>query len=197
MKLNVNHIIKNTKVEGPGNRTCIFVQGCLQHCYKCSSPQTWDLNIKKEYDVDFLAQMILKNPDIEGVTFSGGEPFLQAKSLYSLAKIIKSEGLSIVTFTGYDYNLIKKINSAHWNRLLDMTDILISGKFIYEKRCTDKLWVGSSNQQLHFLSDRYRDFQKSIDTQKNKIEIRLNRDGSIIVNGMTDNKKILDLFKEF
>ena len=111
MKLNINSIIENTKVEGPGNRTCIFVQGCLQHCYKCSSPQTWDLNVVKEHDIDSLAQMILKNTSIEGVTFSGGEPFLQAKALYKLAKIVQSEGLSIVTFTGYDYNLIKKINT--------------------------------------------------------------------------------------
>lgn len=179
-------------VEGPGNRTCIFVQGCLKHCYKCNSPQTWNLNDAEEYDIKQLAKDILSNPDIEGVTFSGGEPLLQSKALYQLALMLKDK-LSVVIFTGYDYDFIKKVNSADWNNLLSLCDILISGKFIYEKRCTDKLWVGSSNQEIRFLSDTYKDYD--LTNKKNKIEIRLNHDGKIIVNGMADNDKIMELFR--
>ena len=193
LKLYVNEIINNTKVEGPGNRTCIFVQGCLKHCYKCNSPQTWDLDSGKEYDVKQLAEDILSNPDIEGVTFSGGEPLLQSRALYQLAKMLNDK-LSIVIFTGYEYNLIKSVNCAGWNNLLDLCDILITGKFIDEKRCTDRLWVGSSNQEIIFLSDVYKDFD--LNNKKNKIEIRLNKDGKIIVNGMADNDKILELFND-
>lgn len=195
MKISVNKIINNTKVEGPGNRTCIFVQGCLKHCPKCNSPQTWSLNGANEYDVKKLGYSILKN-NIEGVTFSGGEPLLQSKALYELALILRKYNLSIVTFTGYSYDLIKKVNDSNWNNLLNVTDILVSGEFIYEKRCIDKLWVGSSNQKIHFLSDRYNEFEKNIHTKKNKIEIRLNKNGSITVNGMADNKKIRELFKD-
>lgn len=193
VKLYVNEIIDNTKVEGPGNRTCIFVQGCLKHCYKCNSPQTWDLDSGNEYDVKQLAEDILSNPDIEGVTFSGGEPLLQSRALYQLAKMLKDK-LSIVIFTGYEYNLIKSVNCADWNNLLSLCDILVSGKFIYEKRCTNRLWVGSSNQEIIFLSDVYKDFD--LNNKKNKIEIRLNKDGKIIVNGMADNDKILELFND-
>lgn len=145
-----------------------------------------------EYDVKQLAKDILSNNDIEGVTFSGGEPLLQSKALYQLAKILKDK-LSIVIFTGYEYDLIKAVNCADWNNLLSLCDILVAGKFIYEKRCTDKLWVGSSNQEVIFLSDVYKDFDLS--GKKNKIEIRLSNDGKIIVNGMADNDKILELFR--
>lgn len=196
MNLRVNHIIRNTKVEGPGNRCCIFLQGCLKHCYKCNSPQTWDLNAGKLWDVDLLASEILAMDDIEGVTFSGGEPLLQSKALYELSLILKKHDFSIVIFTGYSYDIIKKVNCASWNNLLSVCDLLISEPFVYNLKTTDMLWVGSSNQEYHFLSDRYLDIKKDLANLTNKIEIRLNKDGSILVNGMADNNKVLDLFRD-
>ena len=194
MKLNVYTIIENTKVEGPGNRTCIFVQGCLKKCEGCNSKQTWDLSAGTEYDINELVEKILSNENIEGVTFSGGEPFLQSKQLYLLAKILKNEDLSIVTFTGYDYDFIKKLNDGNWNKLLSVTDLLISGDFRIDEKTFDKIWVGSSNQEYHFLTKRYRSLEKEFPLMENKIEIRLNKDGSLIINGMGDNEKIKEVF---
>lgn len=196
MKISLNHIIENTKVEGPGNRTCIFVQGCLKHCKGCNSPQTWPLKTEYTMDVNLLADKILSNSSIEGVTFSGGEPLLQARALTKLATILKDNDLSIVTFTGYSYDLIRKVNDSNWNNLLLNTDILITGSFEENKKTTDKIWVGSLNQEHHFLSDRYIHLEEKLHTLENKVEIRLNKDGSIIVNGMGDNKKIVEMFKE-
>ena len=85
MKLKVYEIIHNTKVEGPGNRTCVFVQGCLKHCPGCNSKDTLDITCGKDYDIEYLADTILSKGQVEGVTFSGGEPFLQSKQLYRLA----------------------------------------------------------------------------------------------------------------
>ena len=195
MNLIVHHIIEDTKVEGPGNRTCIFLQGCLQHCPGCNSPQTWPLTGGKEYDVEELSEQLLSNNKIEGITFSGGEPLLQSKAVYKLAVIFKEKELSVVTFTGYSFELIKKVNDANWNNLLDVTDILITGSFKKEEKTTDKIWVGSANQEHHFLSNRYQDIEDKLDTLENKVEIRLNKDGSLIVNGMGDNKRILEMFK--
>lgn len=195
MNLIVHQIIEDTKVEGPGNRTCIFLQGCLQHCPGCNSPQTWPLTDGEEYEVKELSEEILSNNKIEGVTFSGGEPLLQSKALYMLAVILKEKGLSVVTFTGYSFELIKKVNDANWNKLLDVTDILITGSFKKEEKTTEKIWVGSANQKHHFLSNRYQDIKDKLDTLENKVEIRLNKDGSLIVNGMGDNKRILEMFK--
>ena len=196
MELQINHIITDTKVEGPGNRTCIFVQGCLQHCRGCNSPQTWNLVGGYSYDVNELANKILSNKNIEGVTFSGGEPLLQSKALYQLAIILREHNLSIVTFTGYDYYFIEQINDANWNNLLSVTDLLISGSFREDEKSYDKVWVGSSNQEHHFLTDRYRYLEDELDSIENKIEVRLSKDGSLIVNGMGDNKKIREIFEK-
>lgn len=195
MKIRINSIIHNTKVEGPGNRTCIFVQGCLKQCEGCNSPQTWDLNGGEVYEVEDLAEQILLNKDIEGVTFSGGEPLLQSKALYQLGLILKENDLSIVTFTGFSYDLIEHVNDSNWNNLISITDILISGEYKQEESTVDKIWVGSLNQEYHFLSDKYKNLEDKLDTMENKIEIRLGKDGRIIVNGMADNKKIKEIFK--
>lgn len=196
MKLRVHEIIEDTRVEGPGNRTCVYVQGCLQECKGCNSPQTWDMNGGTDYDVNELAQKLLENKNIEGVTFSGGEPLLQSKALYELGSILKEEGLSIVVFTGYSYDVIEDINDANWNNLFSVTDILISGPYVEEEKTTDKIWVGSSNQEYQFFSDRYSSLEDKLDSLENNVEVRINKDGSIIVNGMGDNRKIRELFKK-
>lgn len=196
MTLRIHQIINGTKVEGPGNRTCIFLQGCLKHCKGCNSPQTWDLNCGSVYTVDELSEMILNDKNIEGVTFSGGEPLLQSKELYELSKLLKSNNLSIVLFTGYSYDLIRKVNDANWNNLLSLCDLLITEPFIEKLKTTTKIWVGSSNQKYYFLSDRYKYLENELHTLENKVEVRLNKDGSLIVLGMGDNGKIKEFFKD-
>lgn len=196
MTLRIHQIIHDTKVEGPGNRACIFLQGCLKHCNGCNSPQTWDLNGGRVYTIDKLLEIILENNDIEGVTFSGGEPLLQSKELYELSKLLKSNNLSIVLFTGYSYDLIRKVNDANWNNLLSLCDLLITEPFIEELKTTTKIWVGSSNQKYYFLSDRYKCLENKLDSLENKVEIRLSKDGSLTVLGMGDNKKIKEFFED-
>lgn len=190
MKIKIYDVIHNTKVEGPGIRTCIFVQGCLKRCIGCNSKQTWDITIGKDLEIKDLAKKILSNREIEGVTFSGGEPFLQSRQLYQLATILKKENLSIVTFTGYNYDFIKKVNDSNWNNLLKVTDLLISGEFNIKQKSSDKIWVGSTNQQYHFLTNRYKSLENELNLLENKIEIRLTKDGALIVLGMGDNDKI-------
>lgn len=194
--LRIHNIIHNTRVEGPGCRTCIFTQGCLKHCKGCNSPQTWSLNDGYSVDINILAGNILSDKKIEGITFSGGEPFLQARNLYKLALILKEHNLSIVTFTGYSYKFIREVNDANWNNLLSVTDLLIAGAYEENNACYDRAWIGSGNQKYIFLTDRYRYLENNMNSIKNRVEIRLNKDGSIIVNGMADNKKIKDLFNK-
>ena len=77
--VNVFKLLKNTQVEGPGKRFCIWVQGCKKHCPDCWAKDTWEFGVGSEYSVDDLFNQIKEVQDIEGVTFLGGEPFEQAE----------------------------------------------------------------------------------------------------------------------
>ena len=103
-----------------------------------------------------MLDKIKGNPLLDGVTFSGGEPFCQAQALASLGQEIKRLGLNIVTYTGYTFEkLFESRDQNNWDELLKVTDILIDGPFILEQKDWEIKFRGSSNQ-------RYIDCQESI-----------------------------------
>ena len=188
MKLSVYKILERTKVEGHGTRFCIWVQGCSRHCKGCYATNTWDKSKGKIYLVDDIFKNIMLQKDIEGVTFLGGEPFEQAEALGLLAQKCKSQGLSVLTFTGGIYEELKEQNDAGTKLLLDNTDLLIDGAFDKEKLDYSRAWVGSNNQRYLFLTDRYS--IEDVEKAKNKIEIHFEKSGKIFLNGMGDFDKI-------
>ena len=188
MKLRVFNIIKNTKVEGPGNRYCIWVQGCSRHCRGCQAVHTWSHRGGELYDLKSIIADILKHKDnIEGVTFLGGEPFEQAEALGLIAESVKSKGLSVVCFTGGKIEELRK-NQIN-KKLLDNTDLLIDGEFIQELVDYSRPWCGSANQKYHFLTDRYN--EEIFTKYKNKVELNISKNGQIFMNGMGNFEEIL------
>ena len=184
MKIRIYHILKNTKTEGPGTRYCIWFQGCMRHCKVCWAVETWDLKGGKEYNVIDILNDIFSTPDIEGVTFLGGEPFEQPEALMFLASNIKQKCLSVVCFTGYKIEYLQK----KYKNILSEIDLLIDGEFIEEEKDFSRPWVGSKNQKYYFLTDRY---NESILTKyKNKIEINIQKNGKIFINGIGDFDKL-------
>ena len=191
MKVRIHKIIKNTKVEGPKTRYCIWFQGCSRHCKNCWAKATWDFNSGTEYEIEDILKDILNTKNIDGVTFLGGEPFEQAEALEFLCTKVKEAGLSVVCFTG---NSLENLKNTHTN-ILKNIDLLIDGEYIEEEKDYSRPWVGSKNQNYHFLTDR---FDKNIiNKYKNKIEINIDKNGIIFINGMGNIKKItkkLDMF---
>lgn len=186
--IRISRIEEKTRVEGPGLRYAIWVQGCPIRCKGCFNTHTWDMDGGISLGVDEIFRDIkhtLKfTPELEGVTFLGGEPFSQAYQLSILAKKIKELGLTIVTFTGYTYDTILKSNNPIWHRLMEETDLLIDGPYIQSQLDFKRPWVGSKNQQYLFLTDTYKHLQEVITTIPNKIEIRIQPNGMVTANGM-------------
>ena len=152
-KLKISGIIKNSVVDGPGIRYTIFTQGCYHNCEGCHNPQTHDPNDGKFMDTDEIFDEIISSTIYSGVTFSGGEPFLQADALADLAiKINNSDKqLDIICYTGYTYEEILNIidKGCHsYLRLLNNIDYLIDGKFDKDKTSLDCNWRGSTNQRI-------------------------------------------------
>ena len=188
MNLRVYKILKKTRVEGPGTRFCIWVQGCSRHCSGCWAKHTWDKEKGSLIDIEEIYLEIKNQTEIEGVTFLGGEPFEQAEALSILAERIKDLGLSVVTFSGATIEELKEMNDIYVNKLIENTDLLIDGSFQIENFDLSRPWVGSSNQKYHFLTNRYN--KEEILGIKNKVEVRFQKDGSVFVNGMGDFEAI-------
>lgn len=156
MKLRIAGTVNDSIVDGPGIRFTIFTQGCPHHCEGCHNPQTHDFNGGEIVEADEIIEKIKKNPLLDGVTFSGGEPFCQSETLADIGRKIKAIGLNIITYTGYTLEeLYENREKNHWNDLLSVTDFLIDGKFILSQKDWNLKFRGSSNQ-------RYIDCQKSL-----------------------------------
>ncbi len=156
MKLRIAGTVNDSIVDGPGIRFTIFTQGCPHNCPGCHNPQTHAFDGGVETDTDELLEKIKSNPLLDGVTFSGGDPFCQAEPLAELGRQIKALGLNIVTYTGYDFEELYAHRNTHgWGSLLEVTDILIDGKYVQELHSWEIKFRGSTNQ-------RYIDCQESL-----------------------------------
>jgi len=149
---------------------------------------TWDFKSGTLKDIQCIFERVASTPDINGITFLGGEPFEQAEAVAALAEKVKSTGLSVVTFTGFTYEKLLENSSPHIKNLLAATDLLIDGSFIQNRFDLSRPWIGSDNQRYHFLSNRYD--ENSLYGARNQIEVRINSDGSLFINGMGDFSKI-------
>ncbi|MBQ7125932.1 radical SAM protein [bacterium] len=187
MELRVFKILKKTKVEGPGIRYCIWVQGCSRHCKGCQAIHTWPHSGGKLIDVKDIIFDIKQQKDIEGVTFLGGEPFEQAEALGEIAEEVKKLGLSVLCFTG---GYIEELRQNKINeKLLNNVDLLIDGPFMFDRIDYSRPWCGSSNQRYHFLTDIYN--EKIFVKYTNKVEVNISKDGFIFMNGMGDFEEII------
>lgn len=160
MELRIAGTANDSIVDGPGIRFTVFTQGCPHHCEGCHNPQTHDFEGGEICDTEELLKKISSNPLLDGVTFSGGEPFCQAKALAKLGREVKKLGLNIITYTGYEFEeLYANRHKNGWSELLEITDILIDGRFILAQKDWTKKFRGSSNQ-------RYLDCQASLSAGK-------------------------------
>lgn len=149
MDLQLSGTVNDSIVDGPGLRFTIFVQGCPHHCAGCHNPHTHDFNGGTPSDTDELLEKIKGNPLLDGVTFSGGEPFCQAKALAALGREIRALGLDIITYTGYTFEeLYARRTEDGIGELLEVTDFLVDGRFIEAEKSFQLRFRGSRNQRV-------------------------------------------------
>ncbi len=179
--LNIHSFLASTEALGPYRRFALWTQGCMFDCPGCMSKKTHDLNGGKKFKIKELVQIILASKGIEGLTISGGEPFLQAKELLELVTQVKRyRELGVIVYSGYTFKELQYKNSDS-RELLQNIDILIDGR--YEDEWNDNISLrGSSNQKIYLLSDRYKDvYEKYYESYQRKIEIYMQEDGVEIV----------------
>jgi anaerobic ribonucleoside-triphosphate reductase activating protein len=175
--LDVAEVVPRTEAEGPGWRWALWVQGCPLRCPGCCNPEMLRFGRSaRQVAPEALADEVA---DVEGVSFLGGEPFAQAEALAVLARLVRARGLSVMVFSGFTLAELRERPGAA--ALLAETDLLVDGRYDRRLRTTARRWIGSENQVLHFLTDRYRPDDLRF-REPNHVELRW--DGrTVTVNG--------------
>lgn len=148
--LRVHGVVEESIVDGPGLRFVVFTQGCMHECPGCHNPATHSLGGGYETCPQELYVQFTTNPLLAGVTFSGGEPFLQPVPLVALAKQVHALGKTVVVYTGYTLEALFPLaqQCPAVLSLLEQTDLLIDGPYVAALRELDSGLKGSSNQRI-------------------------------------------------
>lgn len=150
MLIRLAGLVPESIVDGPGLRFAIFVQGCPHRCEGCHNPETHDFHAGRLADTDRLLKKIREYPLVQGVTFSGGEPFCQTEPLAELSKALKTEGYHLMSYSGYTFEeLLKRAEEdLHTRELLEQLDLLVDGRFELDQRSLELKFRGSRNQRI-------------------------------------------------
>jgi anaerobic ribonucleoside-triphosphate reductase activating protein len=179
--LHVAQLIPGTESEGPGRRFAVWVQGCPLRCPGCCNPEMLPFAGGEARAVNELAAQVIGAAGIEGLTLLGGEPVAQVAACAALASAVRDAGLSVMVFSGYTLEELRDraVDDVDVARLLSCCDLLVDGRYRSDLPEPRRRWIGSANQRLWFLSDRYRADDPRF-AAPNTIELRLSRDGLLL-----------------
>lgn len=175
-------VVPVTEAEGPGRRYALWVQGCPLRCPGCCNPEMLEFAGGERRSVSSLIAEA-RAAEVEGVSILGGEPFAQAEGLALFAEGVREAGLSVMIYSGYTLAELRgrARDEPGVGRLLAACDLLVDGRFEAAQRSVRRRFIGSDNQVLHFLSERYQADDPRLGGG-NTVEIRM-RGGEITLNG--------------
>lgn len=177
--LNVAMEVACTEAEGPGRRYALWVQGCPLRCPGCCNPEFLaDVpRLRRPVD-DVIADIdAARARGIEGISLLGGEPTSQAGPLAVVAEASRALGLSVMVYSGFTLEALRDRHDPDVDRLLLATDLLVDGAYVEALRTTGRRFIGSTNQRLIPLTDRY-DVADPVFAADNTVELRVITDPS-------------------
>jgi anaerobic ribonucleoside-triphosphate reductase activating protein len=181
--LSVAQIVPVTEAEGPGVRFALWFQGCPLRCPSCCNPEMLPFEGGTKMSVAEVLERIEQahtEHGVEGITLLGGEPLAHAAGAAVLARAVRQRGLSVMVFSGFTLEEVRQMPDPAVGELIALTDILVDGPYVRELPDNERRWIGSTNQRIHFLSDRYTFDERW--HRRNTLEIRL-AGGELTVNG--------------
>ncbi|KAA6305183.1 Anaerobic ribonucleoside-triphosphate reductase-activating protein [termite gut metagenome] len=148
--LHILRIYPETIVDGAGIRYSIYLSGCSHRCPECHNPESWNPETGEpltDERVSGIIKEINANPLLDGVTFSGGDPFYNPREFLLLVKRIKeATRQNIWCYTGYKYEEI--LSRPDLSVILPYIDVLVDGKFDINKKSPYLNFRGSENQRI-------------------------------------------------
>lgn len=139
-------------VDGEGVRNSLYVSGCLFACEGCYNKVAQSFSYGEPYTNDLEARILadLEHDYVQGLTFLGGEPFLNTGTLLPLAKKVRErfgDRKDIWSWTGYTWEELQ-LETDDKKELLNLIDVLVDGRFDLAKKDLTLQFRGSSNQRI-------------------------------------------------
>jgi len=170
--------LPHSRANGPGLRSVLWVQGCALRCEGCFNPGFQPFEGGYEATVEETIALLLAQPDTEGVSFSGGEPFAQAAVLAEVAEAVRAAGKGVMIFTGHEAAALQASRNPDVQRLLAAADLLAAGPYRRDLPQQHPL-LASRNQELVHLTGRYR----GVELGPRRSEFRIGADGIVSATG--------------
>lgn len=171
MTIRLASLIHDSIVDGEGLRTVIFTQGCPHKCVGCHNQASIPYDGGQILEIQTVLDDVLSR-DLKRVTFSGGEPFVQAEACYEIAKVLKANGYSLWSYSGYTIDALLKHKDPYIKKFLSQLDILIDGRFILAERSLNTLFRGSRNQRIIDVPNSLKENKAVIATQYKDPEVQ-------------------------
>ena len=145
-------VIRESIVDGPGIRFVLFFQGCPHECKGCHNESTWDIDGGYLCEIERIVDEVKRNPLLNGITYSGGEPFLQIDAMLKINEKLSDfvgEDFNYMAYTGFTYEELREMSKDNPKiaKILEQLDYLVDGRFVEDKKDLTCMFRGSSNQR--------------------------------------------------
>lgn len=161
MPMQIARLLYPVESLGPGKRLGIWVCGCNRKCFNCANPELQKPDSSKELTVSAIQKLFQNyfiDKPVDGVTISGGEPFMQTKELCELVRALSDYTDDILIFTGYRKETLLKrktlFDSTH--EILSMIAVLVDGPYVDERNDGHPL-RGSNNQRIFYRDEKVKE----------------------------------------
>ncbi|BBD88982.1 MULTISPECIES: anaerobic ribonucleoside-triphosphate reductase activating protein [Staphylococcus] len=160
IKTGQNHIAKiesHSFVDGEGVRCSVYVSGCPFQCKKCYNEKAQNFKYGETFSEDILEE-ILENCEpsyISGLSILGGEPFCNLNITLRIARAFRQRfghSKTIWIWTGFLFEYLKHQTDER-RELLELTDVLVDGLFMYQLYKPNLPYKGSLNQRVINVHD--------------------------------------------
>jgi len=168
---------------GPGNRVCLWTQGCSKNCKGCISPemQPFTGNQVDENTLCRILRQVAVQGNCTGLTISGGDPFEQSPALFRLLTQVREHFPDILVYTGYTLSAIQEGAAGEDGKAcLSLIDVLIDGTYVEALNTPDCVLRGSRNQIIHYLNPAMQESYAAYMQQGRILESFVHRNNTII-----------------
>ena len=189
--MRIERVLTGIKTLGPGSRMVIWTNGCDRDCKGCVSRRLQRSNPRTEVDIEtFFNRFDLSY--VDGVTISGGEPFLQKEELLHLLTYLKRRGVKdILVYTGF---MLAELRDVISKECLKFISVLIDGPYIEELNDNTNNIKGSLNQNIIYFDNSLKEkYQAYIKKERFMQEEQIQ---SILIGVGIPSKEYIEEFKK-